>query len=124
MTAQHTAPPLSAAGDHPAGGPEATEASVLATVTSLLSDVIGEEYALGLEITLDTTFGEDLELESIEFVTLADRLTATYGDQVDFVGFLSGKDVDQVISMTVGEVVAFILASLTAGAGQAAAPDA
>jgi acyl carrier protein len=131
MTAQHTATPSVAAGDHPSEGPDVTEASVLATVTSLLSDVIGEEYALGLEIALDTTFGEDLELESIEFVTLADRLTATYGDQVDFVGFLSGKDVDQVISMTVGEVVAFILASLThagprdaTGPGHAATRDA
>ncbi|MGF7239451.1 MAG: acyl carrier protein [Frankia sp.] len=93
------------------------EDKILEQVAALLREVIGEEYVLDLEITLETSFNEDLELESIEFVTLADRLTATYGTRVDFVGFLSEKDVDQVINMKVGEVVDYISTSLAASGG-------
>ncbi len=93
------------------------EEKILEQVATLLREVIGEEYVLDLQITLETSFNEDLELESIEFVTLADRLTATYGTRVDFVGFLSEKDVDQVINMKVGEVVDYISTSLAASDG-------
>lgn len=93
------------------------EARVLAEVSAILRDVIGEEYVADLEITMDTSFSEDLELESIEFVTLADRLRETYGEAVDFVGFLADMDVDQVINMKVGEVVTFIVESLAEPAG-------
>ncbi|ABW14964.1 acyl carrier protein [Parafrankia sp. EAN1pec] len=85
---------------------------VLADVTEILRDVIGEEYIVDMSIDMDTSFNADLELESIEFVTFADRLRETYGDHVDFVGFLSEMDVDQVINMKVGEVVQFIVDSL------------
>jgi acyl carrier protein len=94
----------------------ATEETILEEVAALLRDIIGEEYVLDLEIGMDTSFA-DLELESIEFVTLADRLTATYGAKVDFVGFLSVKDVDQVINMKVGEVVEYIVGALVASGG-------
>jgi acyl carrier protein len=95
----------------------ASEARILEQVTAMLRDVIGEEYVVDMEITMDTSFGDDLELESIEFVTLADRMRVTYGEQVDFVGFLAELDVDKVINMHVGEVVRFIATSLRTGAG-------
>ncbi|MDT3440036.1 MULTISPECIES: acyl carrier protein [Pseudofrankia] len=95
---------------------DALEARVLGEIAEMLRDVIGEEYVVDMEITMDTSFNEDLELESIEFVTLADRMRVTYGDQVDFVGFLAEMDVDRVINMRVGEVVHFIADSLRAGA--------
>ncbi|SNQ49809.1 NADH:flavin oxidoreductase [Frankia canadensis] len=88
------------------------EARVLGEVSEDLRDVIGEEYAVDMEITMETTFSHDLELESIEFVALADRLRERYGAAVDFVGFLATMDVDQVINMRVGEVVRFIVDSL------------
>lgn len=93
----------------------AVEARVLTEMTGMLRDVIGEEYVTDMEITLGTSFNEDLELESIEFVTLADSMRERYGDTVDFVGFLAEMDVDQVINMRVGEVVRFITDCLTTG---------
>ncbi|MCK9893301.1 acyl carrier protein [Frankia sp. AgB32] len=102
--------------DHPA-----IEARVLGEVAEDLREVIGEEYALDLDITADTTFSQDLELESIEFVALADRLRERYGEAVDFVGFLAKMDVDQVINMHVGEVVTFIVDSLPAPAAAGSA---
>jgi len=95
---------------------DALEARVLGEVAEMLREVIGEEYVVDMEITMDTSFNEDLELESIEFVTLADRMRGSYGEQVDFVGFLAEMDVDRVINMQVGEVVHFIADSLRAGA--------
>ncbi len=97
------------------------EAKVLGEVAEDLREVIGEEYSLDLEITAETTFSQDLELESIEFVALADRLRERYGDPVDFVGFLAKMDVDQVINMHVGEVVQFIVDSLRAPASAGSA---
>ncbi len=91
----------------------AVEERILREVVALLHDVIGEEYVIDLEIDPSTSFNTDLELESIEFVTLADRMRHRYGDTVDFVGFLADKSVDEVINMRVGEVVSFIADCLT-----------
>jgi len=87
---------------------EIDRASILATVAELLDDVIGDEYELDIEITPETSFSEDVELESIEFVRLSELLQEKYGEGVDFVGWFSGLDVDQIISLTVGELVEFI----------------
>lgn len=108
-----------AAGDPAACDPEA----VLETVVALIADVIGDEYATGLDIGMDTTFQEDLELESIEFTALAERLMETYGDGVDFMGWLGAMDVDDIIAMTVGQLVRYISDSLTGGSAGGQAPS-
>ena len=52
--------------------PTATIESVLADVASVLTEVIGvDEMLMVDEVTMETTFQDDLELESIEFVALA-----------------------------------------------------
>ena len=58
---------------------------------------------------LETSFEKDLELESIEFVALAEKLQERYGKSVDFVGWLSSKELDEIIGLTVGELVEFIV---------------
>jgi len=88
------------------------EESILATISRLLVEIIGEEYVLDLEIGMDTAFNADLELESIEFVALATKLRETYGDRVDFVSFLAGKEVGEIIALQVGDLVTYIAASL------------
>lgn len=114
--------------DRAPSAPTEEPEAVLATLVALITEVIGEEYASGLEIGMDTTFQEDLELESIEFTALAEQLMTTYGDRVDFMSWLADMDVDAIIAMTVGELVAFITASLagdtgdTGDTGAAAAP--
>ena len=89
---------------------------ILTTVRRLVVAVIGEQYVLDIEIDRDTSFGGDLELESIEFVALAARLTEHYGDRVDFVSFLAGKEVLEIIELTVGQLVDHIADCLAAGA--------
>jgi len=86
-------------------------ADVLEVVQDMLVDVIGPEYLIDLTIGLDTAFDEDLELESLEFVALAERLLQHYGGQVDFVAWLATMELDEIIALGVGDLVAFIVAS-------------
>lgn len=81
---------------------------ILTDVRAMLIDIIGAEYALSLDIEMDTAFEADLELESIEFVKLATMLAERYGNRVDFVAFLADKTIDEIIEMTVGDVVTYI----------------
>jgi len=86
-------------------------AEVLETVRDMLVDVIGPEYLLDLPVDLETRFDEDLEIESLEFVALAERLLQHYGGQVDFVAWLATMELDEIIALTVGDLVSFIVAS-------------
>jgi acyl carrier protein len=82
--------------------------AILAEVRGMLTEIIGTEYALSLDIGMDTSFDADLELESIEFVRLATMLTDRYGHRIDFVAFLANKELEDIIGLTVGDVVAYI----------------
>ncbi|HEY6423214.1 MAG TPA: acyl carrier protein [Pseudonocardiaceae bacterium] len=86
---------------------------ILAEVRAMLTEIIGAEYALGLDIGMDTSFDADLELESLEFVKLATKLTEHYGERVDFVVFLADKELEEIIGLTVGDVVTHIAGCLT-----------
>jgi acyl carrier protein len=83
--------------------------SVLETVSGFITDVVGEELSLDGPITLQTSFNKDLELESIEFVALAEMLQDHYGEDLDFVDWLSNKELDEIIALTVGDLVEFII---------------
>jgi acyl carrier protein len=87
---------------------DTSETTVLTYVKQQLGAVIGDPELLSTEITMDTTFNRDLELESIEFVALASRLRGKFGDRVNFVEFLAIKNVDEVVSLTVGDVVRYV----------------
>lgn len=87
--------------------------TTLTIISGLIQEVIGEDWDLEEEITLETTFSEDLELESIEFVALAEKMQNTFGDEVNFVSWLSEKELDEVIDLKVGDVVEFIDACRT-----------
>jgi acyl carrier protein len=88
------------------------EASVLADISGMLQ-VLLEEYGLDeAEITLDTKFHDDLELESIDLVALSGQLRETYGDAINFAAFIAERELDQIMALTVGELVAFVVESL------------
>lgn len=84
---------------------------VLVQLKQIITEVVGPDFLLDIEITRETTFSDDLGLESIEFVALADKLRAEYGGQVDLVGFLAEMDIDEIMAMSVGRLVDHIEAS-------------
>ena len=89
-----------------------TEEEILACVRERLGEVIGDPELLSTDVNMDTKFGSDLELESIEFVSLASHLSAEFGDRVNFVDFLSTKEVDEIVSLTVGDLVCYVATCL------------
>lgn len=96
----------------------ADQTTILAEISEMLQAVL-KDYDPDTEITMDTTFREDLEMESIDVVSLAGRLQARYGNAVNFAQFVANLDLETVKTLRVGQLVAHIAASL-----DAAAPDA
>ena len=88
---------------------------VLLKLAAMLRDTIAEDWVQDVPITDETSFNEDLELESIEFVALAERLQAEYGGKVDFAGWLADKELGEIICLRVGQVVDFIVTCLSSG---------
>jgi acyl carrier protein len=87
---------------------------VLDEVVAMLIEVVGEDFLLDVEIDLDTTFSDDLALESIEFVALAEKLQQRYGGRVDFAAFVADMDITEIMTMKVGTLVAYIEERTTA----------
>lgn len=77
-------------------------------LASMIEKVIGEDWDPDQVITAATSFSEDLELESIEFVALAEELQEHYGAGLNFVDWLSSKEIDEIIHLKVGDVAEFI----------------
>jgi acyl carrier protein len=85
------------------------EHNILEDVRTMIAGIIGQDVDLNdREIALDTSFNRDLELESIEFVVLSEQLQNRYGKDIDFAGWLAGKELQDIINLRVGDVVRFI----------------
>jgi acyl carrier protein len=88
------------------------EVTVLADLSKMLR-ILLDEYGLDdAEITMDTTFHDDLELESVDLVALSGQLREHYGERVNFATFIAERDLDEIIALTIGELVRYIVASL------------
>ncbi len=85
---------------------------VLDTVRKILKEVVGDDIEMLGPIEMNTSFNNDLELESIELVALAEKLQQLYGEKVNFVDWMSKKSLDEMIGLTVGDLVTFIASSL------------
>ncbi|CRK57237.1 Acyl carrier protein [Alloactinosynnema sp. L-07] len=87
--------------------------AVLDDIRSMLVRV-SDQYGLDdVEVTMDTTFHDDLGLESIDLVTVGSMMTDQYGEQVNLAAFLADLDIDDVIGLRVGMLVDFVHAALS-----------
>jgi acyl carrier protein len=91
----------------------ASEQTVLEEIAGMLRAMLDEFGLDDIEITMDTGFHEDLELESVDLVALAGKLEARYGRQVNFAEFIAGLELDEIIDLTVGDLVGYVVRSLT-----------
>lgn len=95
-----------------------TQESVLATVTRLIRSIVdeggdpGSDDVLDLEIGMRSRLSDDLMLESIDLVTLSEKLALTYGDRVNIAEFLIDMDLDEAIGLTVGRLVEYVIRCL------------
>ena len=90
--------------------------SVRGTVEGTIIDVVGRWYYEECQTGLDSTFAEDIELESMEVMEIAERLIEHYDGKVDFIAWFADFELDDLIALTVGRVIDFIVATLEAEA--------
>ena len=94
---------------YPSPDSSSGSAEVLAQVRQMIGEIIGQTVDLNdREISMETSFSKDLELESIEFVVLSEKLQSKYGKNIDFSIWLAGKELDEIINLRVKDVVGFI----------------
>ena len=94
---------------------ETNQGEILTAVSGFIQEVIGEQWVSEIDIDMNTTFSADLELESIEFVALAEKLQERYGSAVDFPAWLSMMELDDLINLRVGQLVEHIARSQQPG---------
>ena len=84
---------------------------IRADIDAMLRAVLGD-FGTDLDIELDSTFRDDLGMESLDVVSLAGRLQSRYGDSVNFAQFVAGLDVSSMAELKVGDLVDFVVRSL------------
>jgi len=96
---------------------EASRDVVFTEIDGMLRQVLAELGVDDVEITEQTSFNEDLELESIDLVTLTALISERWGEPVNLAEFLADKELDEVIALKVGDLVDFVSAALARTGG-------
>jgi acyl carrier protein len=73
-----------------------------------ITEVIGAEFVEEMDITPESSFTRDLEMDSIEIVSFSEKIKAYFGDQIDFTGWLSSMDLDQLINLDLSMIINYI----------------
>ncbi len=105
-------PTADPSGDRAAAAVAPAPDEILDVVRSRLTETIGPENLLDVSIDVDTSFDADLEMDSIEFVALMERLGEDYGEDLDVIAWLSSLEFEQIVELTVGDLVTFIASSV------------
>ncbi len=84
---------------------------IRADIDAMLRAVLAD-FGTDLNIELDSTFRDDLGMESLDVVSLAGRLQSRYGGSVNFAQFVAGLDVSSMAELKVGDLVDFVAESL------------
>lgn len=73
-----------------------------------ITEVIGEEFVEEMDITMESSFTKDLEMDSIEIVSFSEKIKIHFGEQIDFTSWLSNMDLDELINLNLGTIVNYI----------------
>jgi acyl carrier protein len=92
--------------------------AIIRDITAVIREAVAEDWIQEFEIGANTSFNDDLDLESVEFVTIAAGLQQHFGRQIDLIGWLSTKSFDDLIALRVGNIAEFVSDRLVAGGGQ------
>ena len=82
---------------------------VFGVLHQFISDIIGADIAEELDITQESNFTKDLDMDSIELVAFAEKVRLKYGTEIDFTKWLSTMDLDQIVKLNIGDIVNFIV---------------
>ncbi len=90
----------------------ASKPEVLAQIIAIIRQTVNEDWIEDFDISAETSFNDDLELESIEFVGIAEKIQEHYGEHVSFIDWLSSMKIDQIIALKVGDLADFVSSHL------------
>lgn len=82
---------------------------VMATLAEMILEVMGDNGPLD-PIAPETSFRDGLGFDSIQYIALAELIQARY-DDVNFVAWMQGKELAQIVTLRVGDVADFVVAS-------------
>lgn len=85
-----------------------TENSVFEKIESFISEIIGEDFIDEYDVSMTSVLTNDLEMESIEIVELSEKIKNHYGEGVNFTEWMSNLELENIISLSVGDVVKYI----------------
>lgn len=94
------------------GGFDSLSQNLLAETISLLVEITGEDERWAESVQPDSRLEGDLELESIELAALGTLLTRAHGDCLRLSEFAASLDIDQIIGLTVGDLVSYLASRL------------
>jgi acyl carrier protein len=89
-----------------------TDPVIVGQIAAVIRDAVAEDWIQEFAIGPDTSFNDDLELESIEFVTIASGLQQHFGSGIDLISWLSTRGFDQLIALRVGHIAEFVAHAL------------
>jgi acyl carrier protein len=81
---------------------------IFETLNQFITEVIGEEFVEEMDITPDSSFTKDLEMDSIEIVAFSEKVKNHYGSNIDFTGWLSNMDLDEIIRLKLENIISYI----------------
>ncbi len=83
------------------------KAEIVKTLAAMIIDVVGDDV---FDIEANTSFKDDVGFQSIQFVALAEQIQERWPD-IDFVGWITKKQVAELLALRVGDVADFIVQS-------------
>lgn len=87
---------------------QATRDEVVRQIRDAICHVVGPEWAAELEITADASLIDGIELDSIETSKVIEIMLNRY-PRVDFEAWFSSMNIQQIMSLTIGQIADFIV---------------
>ncbi len=81
---------------------------IVEALIGLIRSSVNEDWIQACEIGPETRFSQDLEMESIEMVMLAAAIQRHYGGSLAIVDWLSGRSLDDLVALSVGDLARHI----------------
>jgi acyl carrier protein len=81
---------------------------IFETLNQFITEVIGEEFVEEMDITPASSFTKDLEMDSIEIVAFSEKVKNHFGSNIDFTGWLSNMDLDEIIRLKLENIITYI----------------
>lgn len=90
-----------------------SETAVLGEIRAILAEVLDLSDVADIDIEPEMTLTDELGLESIDLVSIGAMLTERYGEKVNLAAYLAEQEIDDVIKLTVGALVDFVMDRLS-----------